>query len=306
MRRQARRGGALRTVADHQQLRGRLATHAREHLDDRRRTLDRPEVRDVDEDLLAVRGEAGAQRADVAAAVQRAVDEVGNDPDVARHPELAIGIGLEALRDGGHAVGLLDAEGDGFRVRRIAAEQRDVGAVQRRDDARHDAAAARRQNLPRQIGRGRMRHRVVRVHDVELLGARDLHDLVGQRQQILRFAKQRIAGRFDAMKGQSRLVVVQAHRRVRAENVHAVSPRREHLAQFRRDDAAAADRGIADDADVHRESRVRLDRSSGSRTTNPSAQRTPASAPNCASRLSISCRNSGVFSRVAAVAAPAG
>ena len=30
----------------------------------------------------------------------------------------------------------------------------------------------------------------------------------------------------------------------------------------------------------------------------PSANATPASAPNCASRLSISCRNSGVFSRV--------
>ena len=36
----------------------------------------------------------------------------------------------------------------------------------------------------------------------------------------------------------------------------------------------------------------------GSRTTMPSAKATPASAPNCASRLSMSCRNVGAVSRV--------
>ena len=47
-----------------------------------------------------------------------------------------------------------------------------------------------------------------------------------------------------------------------------------------------------------------MGRTTGSRTTKPSAQVKPASAPNCASRLSMSCRKSGVFRRVAAVAAP--
>ena len=47
-------------------------------------------------------------------------------------------------------------------------------------------------------------------------------------------------------------------------------------------------------------------RTTGSRTTNPSAQGHPASAPNCASRLSMSWRNNGVFRRVAAVWGPGG
>jgi len=72
------------------------------------------------------------------------------------------------------------------------------------------------------------------------------------------------------------------------------------------------------DADVHsvilscldRERTVRpqlfmmLVRRIGSLTTSPSAQRTPTSAPNCASRLSMSCRKSGVFNRVSALSDP--
>ena len=42
-----------------------------------------------------------------------------------------------------------------------------------------------------------------------------------------------------------------------------------------------------------------MGRSSGSLTTKPSANATPASAPNCASRLSISCAKRGDVSRVA-------
>ena len=112
-----------------------------------------------------------------------------------RDPELAEGVGLEALGDRRHAVGLLDAEGHGLRIGAVAAEQRDVGAVQRGDDARHARRLARRrQNLPRQIRGRRVRDRVVRVDDVELLVARDLDDLVRERQQVLRLPEERIAG----------------------------------------------------------------------------------------------------------------
>ena len=61
--------------------------------------------------------------------------KVRDDADVAIDAELAKRVRLEALRHGGDAVGLLDAERDDFGIRRVAAEQRDVGAVQRRDDA---------------------------------------------------------------------------------------------------------------------------------------------------------------------------
>ena len=135
--------------------------------------LDRPEVRHVNQERLAVRREPLAQvrsrrRADsVAQSMKFGMTRMSQ-----RHAELAVGVGREALGHGRHAVRLLDAERDDLRVRRIAAEQRDVGAVQRRDHARHVAALARREHLPRQVRRGRVRNRVVRVHDVEPLVAR--------------------------------------------------------------------------------------------------------------------------------------
>ena len=47
-------------------------------------------------------------------------------------------------------------------------------------------------------------------------------------------------------------------------------------------------------------------RRSGSRTARPSANRTPACAPNCASRLSISCRKLDAVSRVSTLPGPLG
>ena len=47
---------------------------------------------------------------------------------------------------------------------------------------------------------GRVRDRVVCVHDVEPELARDLDELVRQRQQVLRLAEQRIARRLDLVK----------------------------------------------------------------------------------------------------------
>src|SRR6476646_7512483 len=102
------------------------------------------------------------------------------------------------------------------------------------------------------------------------------------------------------MKRQPRLVTAKPERHVGAEDVHAMSTRSERLPQFGRDNTAAANRGVADDADVHQGHRSSPGRTTGSRTMNPSAHRTPASAPNWASRLSIICRKSGVLSRVAA------
>src|SRR5204863_6652024 len=121
----------------------------------------------------------------------------------------------------------------------------------------------------------------------------------------LLLAKQRIRGNFDAMERQTRLVVAEAEGRVAAQHMDVVAARGEHLPQLGGDDAAASNRGVADDADVHGVFRS-VDRTRGSRTTTPSAHATPASAPNCASRLSMSCLNSGVFRRVAAVPCPAG
>ncbi len=120
------------------------------------------------------------------------------------------------------------------------------------------------EHLARQVGGGRMRNRVVRVNDVQLLVAGDLDDLVRQREQVLRLAEQRIARRFDAMKRQPGLVDAEPHGRVAAEHVNLVSARRQHLAQFGRDDAAASHRGVADDPDLHAGDFIRFPRTTGS------------------------------------------
>ena len=133
----------------------------------------------------------------------------------------------------------------------IAADERDVGAVQRRHDARHRAARCG-DDVPRQVGGGGVRDRVMRVDDVERLLARDLHDLV--RRARARTAARGTAGRPASRtrwKRRPRLIVAEAERRLAAQEVHAVTARGERLGELGRDDAAAADRRVADDADVH-------------------------------------------------------
>ena len=154
--------------------------------------------------------------------------------------------------------------------------------------------SVRAHDLSREIGGGGVRDRVVRVHDVEMVTPRDLHDLRGERQRVLGFTEQRVGRRRDGVEGQSPTAGREAERRLGAEHVHVVTAVRQIDGQFRRDDPAAAGRRVTDNADVHGVSgrtrwRRRCRLTSGSRTTNPSAHRTPTRAPNCASRLSINC-----------------
>ena len=68
-----------------------------------------------------------------------------------------------------------------------------------------DRHFSRRENLSREIRGGRVRNRVVRVDDVEPLASSDLDDLVRERQDVLRLAKERIVRRLDAVERQARL-----------------------------------------------------------------------------------------------------
>ena len=67
------------------------------------------------------------------------------------------------------SIGLVDAERDGLGVRRVAADQRDIRAVQRRHDLRHAIGRVRRHDLAREIGGRGVRHGVMRVDDVEMM-----------------------------------------------------------------------------------------------------------------------------------------
>jgi hypothetical protein len=94
------------------------------------------------------------------------------------YAELGIGRRAQAVRDRRHGVGLLDRERDDARIRWIAADQGDVGSMQRGDDARPLSIGA--EDLSRQKCRRRMRDGVMRVDDIELRLARDLHDAIRQ------------------------------------------------------------------------------------------------------------------------------
>src|SRR5439155_26562271 len=110
------------------------------------------------------------------------------------------------------------------------------------------------------------------------------HDLVRHREHVLRLVEQRVARRVDLVKGEAGMELAEPERNIAADQVDLMPALGQLDRQLGRDDPAAADRRVADDADVHRS----CGRTTGSFTTNPSAKATPASAPNCASRLSIS------------------
>ena len=78
------------------------------------------------------RTQAGAQRGIRHPAVFGAVEEIWNHVDVARHADRRDGVGAQTSRNRGHGVGLFDGERHDAPIRRIAADQRDVGAMQRR------------------------------------------------------------------------------------------------------------------------------------------------------------------------------
>src|SRR5215208_5620896 len=157
----------------------------------------------------------------------------------------------------------------------------------------------RAEDLPRQKAGRRVRDGVMRVNDVEAEFARDLHDFVRKREQVLRFAEQWVGRRQDLMKGETGLKLAEPKRRFRADEMHLVTAPRQRLPELGGDDAAAPDGGVTNHSDIHDyvfsvgggalgtcQSRSRCGRRSGSRMTNPSAKSTPASTPNCASRLS--------------------
>ena len=74
---------------------------------------------------------------------------------------------------------------------RVAADQRDIGAVQRGDRARR-RHVGRLQDVAREVCRRGVRNGVVSVHDVEAPLFGYAGDRIRQREQILRLPEQRI------------------------------------------------------------------------------------------------------------------
>jgi hypothetical protein len=71
------------------------------------------------------------------------------------------------------------------------------------------------QNLTRQIRCGGVRNGVMRVHHIQLPVARHLDDGIGEREQVLRLAEQRVRRRLDALEEQVGVAVAPAERDIR-------------------------------------------------------------------------------------------
>ncbi len=74
-----------------------------------------------------------------------------------------------------------------------------------------------------------MRDRVVGVDDVQIEGSGHLHQLVGQRQQVLGLAEEWISWSLDLVKRQPGLELTQAERRLGAHQSYLMPAPGKHL-----------------------------------------------------------------------------
>ena len=127
-------GAAVRAVSHEDQLGRHLFADQGENFDDVGDALDGTEIGEVHHDGLAIGRPFGALLGIVVAAIEIAIDEIGNDFDGPLDVELLDGLFLEVVRDGGDAIGLLDGESRDREKAAVAADQGDVRAVQRGDE----------------------------------------------------------------------------------------------------------------------------------------------------------------------------
>ncbi len=205
-----------------------------------------PEVRDVHEGDLSVRGlfwNAG----DRVGVMSRRVHEVIDDVDLFPDGELAVGLIPQICGDRGHGIGLFDGELHDGLEGRTGADQGDVGAMQRGDDFQVQL----RRDLPGQDGGRGKRNGVVDVHDLQLVGAGHLHHLCREGQAVRELLQ-------EGMIVLVHLVVTDAGRqlaqpqRVRvADERNRMAPFCQVLAQLGGHHAASPGGRVAADTDSH-------------------------------------------------------
>jgi hypothetical protein len=247
------RAAQIGPFTDEQKLRADALSNAVEDLHRGFHALHRPEVRQVNHELVVPirRAQARAQLRHLAPLVVAAVEKIRNHSNVALERQRRIRFCFQAFGHGRDAVRSLDRKCHGLGIRRIAAKQRDIGTVQRGDDLRNLPARRLREDLLCEIGGCGVRNRIMRVDDVEGKLARELHDFIGKRQHVLRLAEQRIGWRLNAVEREASFVLAEPERRLRADQMHLMIPPRQRLGKLSGDDAAAADGCVAHHPDIH-------------------------------------------------------
>jgi hypothetical protein len=89
------------------------------------------------------------------------------------------------------------------------------------------------------------------VEEVQGFGLKNFEHLGGESERVRRVIEKRVAGDFDLVKVDVRVVGIHADRRGVADEMNVVTAGREFLAEFCGDDAGAAVGGVAGDANLH-------------------------------------------------------
>jgi hypothetical protein len=129
---------------------------------------------------------------------------------------------------------------------RIAAEDGDVGAVERGHQVRRSI-----EHAARQVRGGCVRNGVVDVDEIEAVALDDLGDLRRHRQLVRLVLEHRIARYGDLMEGEPLVGRKSAAGRSAGDDVELVTAAREAVRQLDGDDAAPAEARMADDPDPH-------------------------------------------------------
>jgi hypothetical protein len=175
------------------------------------------------------------------------IDEVRHDLDLLLRLEDLDRDFLEVLGDGRDDIGLLDAETRDRKVRAVLPDDRHVRPVQ----GGHETEAPRGEHLAREMGRDRVRKRVVDVNEVETFVRRHVAHTRREREVVGRVLEERIRRDRHLVIRDAVEEDVQARRHRVRDEVHVVPAPRELVPELRRDDARAAERRVAGDADLH-------------------------------------------------------
>jgi hypothetical protein len=200
----------------------------------------------VHEDFLPCRGEVLPDLFARNAVIFFGVHKVCDYPDILPDAIVRHRLLTEETRDGGDAVTLFDAELHHRQERGFESDKRDIRAVQRCDDP--ELAV---QDLPGQEGAGGVRDGVVGMDKVQLFKPAHFHNLAGQCRSVEGELEEGVVCHLHFMIKHVSQVPIEPHRHGVTDEVDLVSLVRQRFPELGGHDAAAAVRGVTDDADLH-------------------------------------------------------
>jgi len=244
--------GTIGPIANQQQLGRDFLAHTVEDFDHIEDAFHGPEVGKVHQQALVVGYILAALFQPFRfAQILVAVHEVRDDFDMVLDIENIERAVAQILRDGGHAVALLDGKTRNRKIRAVEPDQSDVGAVQSGDKRQMAPRWSCRQHLLGQHGAHRVRNRVVHVQQIEFVELRNLGHARGQRQIVRRIFKQRIARDLDLMIMNVRFGAGQTNGLRIGDEMNLMAAPGEFKSQFGGHNSAAAVGGITGDTNLH-------------------------------------------------------